>query len=94
MADPSVEQAAKVARDGESDEDEAEPAELHKQRRGIDHAEPQDDGEAAERRECEKLLEQIVAEEGQKVLGWRTIPTNNASLGETAVWRNYLPDGD
>jgi len=40
--------------------------------------------DAAERRECEKTFEQIVAEEGQTVLGWRTIPTNNAPLGETA----------
>jgi glutamate synthase (ferredoxin) len=38
----------------------------------------------SERAECEKVFEQIVAEEGQCVLGWRTIPTNNASLGETA----------
>jgi glutamate synthase (ferredoxin) len=40
--------------------------------------------DAAERRECEKVFEQIVAEEGQRVLGWRTIPTNNGPLGETA----------
>src|SRR5215510_11035455 len=40
--------------------------------------------EAAERAECEKIFEQIIAEEGQRVLGWRTVPTNNASLGETA----------
>jgi glutamate synthase (ferredoxin) len=38
----------------------------------------------AERRECETVFEQIVAEEGECVLGWRTIPTNNAALGETA----------
>src|SRR2546423_7277274 len=36
----------------------------------------------AERRACEKKFEQIVAEEGQKVLGWRTVPTNNSTLGE------------
>jgi glutamate synthase (ferredoxin) len=40
--------------------------------------------DATERRECEKVFEQIVAEEGQKFLGWRTIPTNNGSLGDTA----------
>ncbi|HXP59460.1 MAG TPA: glutamate synthase large subunit [Dongiaceae bacterium] len=34
--------------------------------------------------ECEKIFAEIVAEEGQKVLGWRTIPTNNESLGNTA----------
>jgi len=39
---------------------------------------------AEERAECERLFEHIVAEEGQKVIGWRTVPTNNSSLGETA----------
>jgi glutamate synthase (ferredoxin) len=39
---------------------------------------------AAERAACEKIFAEIVAEEGQRVLGWRTIPTNNASLGKTA----------
>src|SRR5882757_3713759 len=34
--------------------------------------------------ECEKLFAIIVAEEGQILLGWRTVPTNNASLGATA----------
>ena len=29
-------------------------------------------------------FEQIVAEEGQRVLGWRDIPTDNSSLGKTA----------
>jgi glutamate synthase (ferredoxin) len=42
---------------------------------------PQD---AAQRAECERIFGDIVAEEGQRVLGWRTIPTNNASLGATA----------
>ncbi len=37
-----------------------------------------------ERADCEQLFEKIIAEEGQKVLGWRTVPTNNSSLGETA----------
>ncbi|MBX7236394.1 MAG: glutamate synthase large subunit [Caldilineales bacterium] len=36
------------------------------------------------RRTFEQEFEQIVAEEGQTVLGWRTVPTNNQSLGETA----------
>ncbi len=40
--------------------------------------------EATERRECEKLFERIVLEEGQRLLGWRDIPTTNSSLGETA----------
>jgi len=34
--------------------------------------------------ECEKIFAEIVAEEGQKVLGWRTIPTNNTPVGKTA----------
>jgi glutamate synthase (ferredoxin) len=37
-----------------------------------------------ERRTCEKLFENIVVEEGQKLLGWRIVPTNNATLGDTA----------
>ncbi len=41
----------------------------------------------AERALCERRLEDIVREEGQVVLGWRTIPTDNLSLGETAVQR-------
>jgi glutamate synthase domain-containing protein 2/glutamate synthase domain-containing protein 1/glutamate synthase domain-containing protein 3 len=38
----------------------------------------------SERAECEKIFSDIVAEEGQRVLGWRTIPTNNGTLGATA----------
>src|SRR4030066_14649 len=37
-----------------------------------------------DRRECEKRLEDIIIEEGQYLLGWRTVPTNNASIGNTA----------
>ena len=37
-----------------------------------------------QRAECEKIFARIVSEEGQKLLGWRTVPTNNASLGATA----------
>ncbi len=33
----------------------------------------------------EKIFEKIAKEEGQEVLGWRDIPTDNSSLGETAV---------
>src|ERR1035437_8825691 len=40
--------------------------------------------DAAQRAECEKLFESIAAEEGQSVLGWRTIPTSNVTLGATA----------
>ena len=42
---------------------------------------PQD---AAQRQACEQRLEAIVTEEGQQVLGWRDVPTNNDGLGETA----------
>ena len=38
----------------------------------------------SERYKCEKLLEEIVDTEGQRLLGWRTVPTCNASLGNTA----------
>src|SRR5690349_4034578 len=38
----------------------------------------------SERLECEKIFANIVAEEGQTLLGWRTVPTNNGSLGATA----------
>lgn len=37
------------------------------------------------RRMLEEIFEQIVQSEGQTLLGWRTVPTNNESLGETAV---------
>ena len=33
---------------------------------------------------CEEQFESIVAEEGHKVLGWRTVPTSSAQLGPTA----------
>ncbi|MDX6405578.1 MAG: hypothetical protein QOH70_3033 [Blastocatellia bacterium] len=38
----------------------------------------------ASRRECERLFERIVKDEGQRVLGWRTVRTNDAGLGPTA----------
>ena len=31
------------------------------------------------------LYEEVAAQEGMKVLGWREVPTNNASLGESVV---------
>ena len=40
--------------------------------------------DGAQRAECEKIFAAIVTEEGQRVLGWRDIPTKNASLGATA----------
>jgi glutamate synthase (ferredoxin) len=36
------------------------------------------------RYKCEKLFEEIVENEGHRLLGWRTVPTSNASLGNTA----------
>ena len=36
------------------------------------------------RRQCRELLERVVVEEGQKMLGWRQVPTDNSSLGPTA----------
>ncbi len=38
----------------------------------------------AERETVKSALAKIIAEEGQKLLGWRDIPTDNSSLGETA----------
>ncbi|MBP7142976.1 MAG: glutamate synthase large subunit [Opitutaceae bacterium] len=37
------------------------------------------------RRRIEERFEQIVQAEGQAFLGWRTVPTNSASLGDTAL---------
>ncbi|MGD8748545.1 MAG: glutamate synthase central domain-containing protein, partial [Balneolaceae bacterium] len=34
---------------------------------------------------CEKVVEQIVKEEGQEVLGWRKVPTDNFYLGDSAI---------
>ena len=37
-----------------------------------------------QRRRFEKLIEGIIVGEGQRVLGWRKVPTDNLYLGETA----------
>ena len=42
----------------------------------IDHRE--------QRQQFEKILEAIIADEGQRCLGWRKVPTDNMYLGETA----------
>ncbi|NGP89409.1 glutamate synthase large subunit [Fodinibius halophilus] len=34
---------------------------------------------------CEELIEQIIEEEGQEVLGWRKVPTDNFYLGKSAI---------
>lgn len=41
-------------------------------------------GDREDRRPCEKVVEQIVEEEGQEVLGWRKVPTDNFYLGKSA----------
>ncbi len=38
----------------------------------------------ASRRACERMLEEVVRDEGQRLLGWRDVPTDNGSLGATA----------
>ncbi|TAK55425.1 MAG: glutamate synthase large subunit [Gammaproteobacteria bacterium] len=40
--------------------------------------------DVSRRRRLEQRFEQIVQSEGQVLLGWRTVPTDNRSLGETA----------
>ncbi len=41
--------------------------------------------DSASREACERLFEQVIREEGQTFLGWRTVPTDNHLLGPTAV---------
>ncbi|TMA59473.1 MAG: glutamate synthase subunit alpha, partial [Deltaproteobacteria bacterium] len=38
----------------------------------------------AQRQLCVQRLETLVREEGQAVLGWRDVPTNDSDLGDTA----------
>ena len=40
--------------------------------------------EPALRLQCEGIAERVVAESGHKTLGWRFVPTDNKSIGETA----------
>ena len=37
-----------------------------------------------DRKHCEELFEYIVRKQGQDVLGWRTVPTDNSIIGPTA----------
>ncbi|MDZ7695147.1 MAG: hypothetical protein U5K69_29195 [Balneolaceae bacterium] len=39
-------------------------------------------GDREDRLPCEKVVERIVEEEGQEVLGWRKVPTGNSYLGQ------------
>jgi glutamate synthase (ferredoxin) len=41
--------------------------------------------DVAARKRCVKAFEDIVAEEGQEVLGWRDVPTDNSMIGPTAL---------
>jgi len=38
---------------------------------------------AENRAACEQLIERVIAEEGQILLGWRDVPTNNSGLGDS-----------
>lgn len=40
--------------------------------------------EKGQREQCEAAFERIIREEGQISLGWRNVPTNNGTLGDTA----------
>ena len=42
---------------------------------------PQDE---AARLRCERMIEKIVRDEGQKIIGWRTVPTDNTPIGPSA----------
>ena len=42
---------------------------------------PQDDGR---RTACMRYVERIIAEEGQRLIGWRTVPRDNGMIGPTA----------
>ncbi|WP_042355701.1 glutamate synthase large subunit [Bacillus rubiinfantis] len=37
-----------------------------------------------QRVQCEEIIQQIILEEGQAFLGWRTVPTNETAIGNTA----------
>lgn len=40
--------------------------------------------ETAARERCEKTIAKIVRDEGQQILGWRTVPTKNHMIGDSA----------
>ncbi|MBX9678097.1 MAG: glutamate synthase large subunit [Gemmataceae bacterium] len=40
--------------------------------------------DATDRARVEQIFEKVVRDEGQAVLGWRTVPTNNSMIGDTA----------
>ena len=45
--------------------------------------------ELGQRRECERIIEDVVREEGQRLLGWRDVPVDDSDIGVTA--RNVRP---
>ncbi len=40
--------------------------------------------DASSARWCEEIIEAAIVRAGQRLLGWRTVPTNNAPIGDTA----------
>ena len=36
------------------------------------------------RKAMERIIEEVITTEGQRVLGWRTVPTNNSPIGDSA----------
>ena len=40
--------------------------------------------EIHDRQRCEQLFEKVVRDEGQQLLGWRNVPTDNSCVGPTA----------
>lgn len=42
-------------------------------------------GDLEGRAECEELFEKIVEQQGQEVLGWRTVPTDDVGIGPSAL---------
>ncbi|MEW8506626.1 MAG: glutamate synthase large subunit [Candidatus Thiodiazotropha sp.] len=40
---------------------------------------------AASRAACEETIEALVADEGQRLIGWRDVPVNNSGLGESVI---------
>ncbi|MBI4551552.1 MAG: glutamate synthase large subunit [Candidatus Latescibacteria bacterium] len=40
--------------------------------------------EAGQHRECERLISQVVRDEGQRFLGWRDVPVDHAQIGRVA----------
>ena len=43
-----------------------------------------------ERNICERIVERVIHEEGQRLLGWRTVPTDPSKCGDLA--RKFLPE--